>query len=95
MRPSLKHSVECLRESPLFYYNFLKGMPMLVNQKAIKDFCKKRDRRVSPTFLHAIDRWLVVKLKQACRAHNGGKITLDADVAGYVGINFDEREDHD
>lgn len=68
---------------------------MLVNQKAIKDFCKKRNRRVSPSFLHAIDKFLIVKLKQACRTHNGGKITLDDSVAGYVGISFDPKEDYD
>ena len=68
---------------------------MSVNQKAIKDFCKKRGRRVSPSFLHAINKFMTVKLKQSCRTHNGGKITLDDSVAGYVGMSYYEREDHD
>jgi hypothetical protein len=63
---------------------------MLVNQKAVKDFCKDRGRRVSPTFVHALNKFLVMKLTQACNAHNGGKITLDDDVCRYVGMDYEK-----
>ena len=65
---------------------------MLVNQKAIKDYCKKRGRRVGADFMEQLNRYLSIKLSQACKIHNGGKITLDESVANYVGLSEFKKE---
>ena len=43
-------------------------------------------RRVGKDFLHALDAFIDHKLEVALRVQNGGKKTLDADVAVYIGI---------
>lgn len=50
----------------------------------VKKFCKSHGKRVSKDFLEALDRHLEKKLLQAMAEHNGGKVTLDSAVAGYI-----------
>jgi hypothetical protein len=52
----------------------------------IKKLAKAKGRRVGQDFLAAIDNYVARKVEIACSVKNGSKITLDADVAVYVGI---------
>ena len=57
-----------------------------LNKKAIRDYCKQRDRRAGKAFIEIMERVIERHLKNACEAHNGGKVTLDETVAGYIGL---------
>lgn len=52
----------------------------------VRKYLKEKGRRVSPSFLFALDAFIQKKLDEAVKVHNGGKVTLDAEVAGFVGI---------
>lgn len=52
----------------------------------IKKYVHERDRRTSPSFLLALDAYVQTILDRAVKAHNGGKKTIDAEVAGFVGV---------
>jgi len=65
---------------PYYSPKFFKGS---VVRKLIKD----SGRRVSPEFLQLLDKHIEFKVKKACETHNGSKKTLDASVAGIVGIS--------
>ena len=59
---------------------------MLLNVSQVKEVCKKNGRRCGRDFIHQLDMFVHQKIKDACAQHNGGKITLDATVAEFVGI---------
>lgn len=59
----------------------------LLRPSQVKKFCHARGHRVSGEFLTVMDMFIARKLEAACGVHNGGKITLDATVAGHVGIH--------
>jgi hypothetical protein len=57
-----------------------------INRAAIRKLVKTKGRRVGADFLAAIDSFVARKVEIACTVKNGTKVTLDADVAVYVGI---------
>ena len=70
-------------------------MTSYLNKKAIKDYCKQRDRRVGKSFIEILERVVERHLKNACEAHNGGKVTLDETVAGYIGLKVKPIKEND
>ncbi len=50
----------------------------------IRELVKSRGKRVGRGFLAALDLFVSEKVEAACRVHNGGRITLDRDVAALV-----------
>jgi antitoxin component YwqK of YwqJK toxin-antitoxin module len=59
----------------------------IINKKMVKAIAKANGKRVGRSFLYAVEVFLHRKIKQACEVHNGGAKTLDATIAGYVGIS--------
>lgn len=57
-----------------------------IKPAAVKKLLKEKGRRCSDSFLYALDGFIQTKLDQAAKVHNGGKVTVDAEVAGFVGI---------
>jgi ribosomal protein S17E len=57
-----------------------------INIKACKELIKSLDRRAGKEFLDVLNKDVERNIHNACEVHNGGKKTLDAAVAGYVGI---------
>lgn len=57
-----------------------------LNRKAVAKTIRQHGRRAGEEFLQHLDEWLHRKLVRACEVKNGGKKTLDASVAGHVGI---------
>jgi hypothetical protein len=57
-----------------------------LNQKAVKDYCHEHGKRVGKEFLDLFNAFIEKKLKVACGTHNGSKKTLDASIAGFVGL---------
>jgi hypothetical protein len=60
---------------------------MFIKNSAIKKYLKERGRRVGKDFIHALDVFIQDKLDQAVKVHNGGKVTVDASIAGYIGLS--------
>jgi hypothetical protein len=58
-----------------------------IHVAAIKQLAKAGGRRVGSDFLFALDSLVRRKVEAACRTHNGGKKTLDATIAGFVGVH--------
>lgn len=50
----------------------------------VKQLAKEYNKRVGKDFLLALDAFVEEKIIKACETKNGSKITLDADVAGFV-----------
>ena len=44
------------------------------------------NRRAGADFLATLDQFVKERVERACAVHNGGKVTLDPTVAGFVGI---------
>lgn len=57
-----------------------------IRPAAVKRLAKDYGRRVSAEFLQQLDAHVRRMVRNACQVHNGGKVTLDASVAGFVGI---------
>lgn len=57
-----------------------------IRPSVVRKYLKEKERRVSPSFLYALDGFIQAKLDQAAKVHNGGKKTLDVEVAAFVGI---------
>jgi hypothetical protein len=60
----------------------------LINVKAVKELAKARGRRVGQEFIAVLNDFVRHKTELACDQFNGGKLTLDATVAGFVGIRI-------
>lgn len=58
----------------------------LLNVTGIRKHCHLRGRRISADFMVVLHQHLIHKLNAACSVHNGGKKTLDASVAAFVGL---------
>jgi hypothetical protein len=56
----------------------------LIKSAAVRKLIKSHGKRTSSEFLAQLDRWLQVKVEDACKEHNGGKKTLDAALASYM-----------
>ena len=52
----------------------------------IKKAARLKGRRVGSDFLAALDNFIARKIEVAFSVKNGGKKTVDADIAVYVGI---------
>ena len=63
-----------------------------INESAIRDYAKTRGRRVGRDFLDMVNDHLARKLDIACGVKNGGKKTMDEDVAIYSGFTVFKRE---
>lgn len=57
-----------------------------VKVSGIKTLVKSNNKRVSKDFIDALDRHIRHKVQLACQVYNGGKKTLDATIAGFVGL---------
>ena len=51
---------------------------------AVKKLIKSHGKRTSKDFIEALDRYVERAVLRAVAEHNGGKKTIDADVAAYV-----------
>ena len=60
---------------------------MTINKKAVKEIAKTHNKRVSGEFIKILDDFVIRTIESACNIHNGGKITLDAEVAGFIGLS--------
>jgi len=59
-------------------------MSKYIKPSVVKKYVKSHGKRTSKEFLEAFDRYVEIKLQQACYEHNGGKKTLDSALAGYI-----------
>jgi len=57
-----------------------------IRTSKVKALCKSLGKRTGKDFLTQLNMHIEKKITEACKVHNGGKITLDGDVAVYVGI---------
>jgi hypothetical protein len=57
-----------------------------IKPAAIRKMAKAAGRRVGKDFLMALENFVGRKVEIALTVKNGTKITLDADVAVYVGV---------
>jgi len=57
-----------------------------INISKVKQFCKTKNRRVGADFTFALNAFIQDRLNKACEIKNGGKITLDGDVARFIGF---------
>lgn len=57
-----------------------------VKTPPIKKYVHDKGRRVSPSFVYALDAFIQRLLDRAIAQHNGGKITIDAELAGVIGV---------
>lgn len=62
-------------------------MAIVLNISAIRKIAKQHDRRLGNEFANALNDFVIYKVIEACQIHNGGKKTLDKDIAVYAGIN--------
>lgn len=70
-------------------YNGERKMPYrFINEYQIEEFCKKHGRRAGKDFKSHINGFIMERLKKAIEIKNGGKKTLDAEVAQYVGFKL-------
>lgn len=60
-------------------------MSVLVHS-AIKKVIHEEGKQCTSEFLSLLEFFVVKKVREACKVHNGGATRLDASVAGYVGI---------
>lgn len=60
---------------------------MLIKASLVRKLAKQEGRRISKQFLVLLDDYIRMKIQQACRVHNGGRITLNAEIAGLVGLS--------
>lgn len=60
--------------------------PKYFKGSVVRKLIKDSGRRVSPEFLQLLDRHIETIVKKACETHNGSKKTLDATIAGMVGL---------
>jgi hypothetical protein len=58
----------------------------LLNHAKVRRLAKENGKRISPEFMAQLEGFLRRKIAAACAVHNGGRKTLDASIAGYVGI---------
>lgn len=59
---------------------------MTINKKAVKEIAKIHNKRVSKAFIDILDGFVTRKIETACVIHNGSKITLDEQIAGFIGL---------
>lgn len=57
-----------------------------IKPSQVKRYIREHDRRVSAAFIQLLDDFVRSKIDEAVVQHNGGRRTLDAEVAAFVGI---------
>ena len=58
-----------------------------IKEKSVRELAKEHGKRVGKDFLLILDAYIEDRLKAAFHCHNGGHKTIDAGVAGWIGIN--------
>lgn len=61
-------------------------MSALLKKDGVRRFAREHGKRLGKDFLRELDGFVEEKVRAACDVHNGGKKTLDATVAVFVGI---------
>jgi hypothetical protein len=59
-------------------------MSAYIKTGKVRAFVKSQGKRVGRDFLHALDVFVSEKLEAACRQHNGGRMTINREVAMVV-----------
>lgn len=59
---------------------------LLANHAAIKKLAHQNGKRVSAGFLAAVELAIHTRILAACKMHNGGRKTIDREVALYSGF---------
>lgn len=59
-------------------------MSAFIKPTRVRARVKELNRRVSRGFLAALDCYVAEKIEAACKVHNGGRITLNREVAAMV-----------
>lgn len=57
-----------------------------IQRTAIRKLVGENGKRCSEEALMHLDEWIGRRVIQACKAHNGGRKTIDACVLGQVGV---------
>ena len=60
--------------------------PVYLRVSSVKKRIQSKGRRPSAQFIHLLDKKVERLVDAACKVHNGGKKTLDATVAGHIGL---------
>lgn len=61
-------------------------MRSLINHKAVRELAKQHGKRVGQDFFDCLERHVKNKIIKACGTWDGQKKTLNAHIAGWVGI---------
>ena len=61
-------------------------MKTLLNHSAVKKLAKEHNKRVGKDFFACLEKHVEKKIVKACKIWNGQKKTLDAVIAGFVGL---------
>ena len=77
----MSETTEEKKETTQAYYS-----PKYFKGSVVRKLIKDSGRRVAPEFLQLLDRHIETTLKKACETHNGSKKTLDAAIAGMIGL---------
>lgn len=63
-------------------------MKSLLNQKQIKKYIKDNYKKsVSNIFMNTLNEFVRKQLDKAGQVHNGGKKTIDINIAYFIGLN--------
>lgn len=57
-----------------------------LNVFQVKKLVKDNGKRTGKDFLVQLDKFIESKVLEATKVHNGSKVTIDAEIAGVVGI---------
>lgn len=57
-----------------------------IKENALRLYAKSKGHRVSYDFFQLFDRFVEEKMDKACATKNGTKITLDVEVAKFIGL---------
>lgn len=57
-----------------------------IKAQAVKRFLMEKGRRTGSSVLPLLDEFIRRKLDEAANQHNGGKVTIDAEVLAFVGV---------
>lgn len=61
-------------------------MAVYVKEAVIRRAVHREGRRCSREFVEMLDRHVAAKIASACRVHNGGRKTVDAEIGAYIGL---------
>lgn len=55
-----------------------------IKAAAVKKLVKSHGKRTAAEYLASLDRFVMAKVEECCKQHNGGKKTLDSALAAYM-----------